>query len=234
MATSLDELNVQQNLIKLTVLELVQKLSKSESIVLKTGESLKIVDLDMNDFLAIANETDNHKKLNGLQLIMNRFKLQLFLEGSMTLGAMNLDDHSWTLTAGDSGQLRISAKLFPLRLSLTDLITFLKRLPLGQALVLKEEQELLLEGFSPEALSSFFNFCQNTTDIKVLEKAQDDFFVSASLSLAQEGLDLKLYALNATMMNREVNPIHGQILFKPVSNEEKAACRMMAVLIKRA
>jgi hypothetical protein len=232
MAATVESIQGQVKHTKLSVLELAHKLSLSESITLKKGDTLSFSDLDLSDFFAIVNEEDNLKKLGVLQQIMNRCRLILSLEGSLALGALNLDDRSWTLMAGDSGSLTICAKPLPVRLSLQELVLFLKKLPLGQALVLKPNQDLLLEGFSQESVTGYFEFCQNTTDVKVLEKAQDEFFTQANELLKQENLTLKMYALEASMMNREVNPMLGQILFKPQGDETRQHPRMMAALIK--
>ena len=217
---------------KYSIFELAQKLSNGEKLQLAQGESVHITHLDMTDFLAIANEDDLQKKLSVLQMILNRFNVALVLQGGIVIGGLNLDDRSWTLSAAENQNLEISGASLPLKLTVTDLVKFLKKLPLGQGIAFKANQDVILTGLSEQAVMNYFEFSQNVTDVKVLETAQDQFFAENCHLLRDEKLSLKLFALDAAQLNREVNPAFGMIAFKPVASDEFKQPKIAVALVK--
>jgi hypothetical protein len=220
--------------LKLSVFELAEKLTKGESIKLNPAETITLTGIDMQDFFAIVNEEELAKKANVLQQIMNRFNIALMLEGAVGLGAMNLDERSWTLAASNETALKISARPLPFKLSINELVNFLKKLPVGQGLVFRSQQDLVLTGFSEKGLMNYYEFSQGTQDPKVLEKAQDQFFFEASEALQKEGLVLKMFGLEAAQLNREVNPAFGMIAFRAQGNETLTQPRIVVALTKKA
>jgi len=219
---------------KLSVLDLIKKLTLGETIELPNGHSLSITDFDMQDFLSIVTEDNLQKKLGVIQGICNRFHLNVLMEGDVLLGALNLDDRSWTLTASESQSLKIFAKPQPLKLSIDEVISFMKKLPLGQGMAFRSGQDLLITGFSQKAVESYYEFSKDVTDARVLEKAQDAFFVEASATLQKEGLILKVFAIDASSLNREVNPAFGMIVFKAQSRDNQKNPRIALALVKSA
>jgi hypothetical protein len=216
-----------------TIFSLIQRLSLGEVIELKGDDSIKISEFEIGDFMSLVNEEDNRLKLNVIQKALSHFGLLLNLEGSINLGNLNLDDRSWTLSAGQSGSLKISAKSFALKKSVDELVAFLKKLPVDQGLVLKAGQDLLLEGFNHDAVKAYFELSSKSKDPKVLEKVQDDFFVASSKVLQDEGLVLKVFAVEAASLNREVNPELGLVVFKPQAQDETKAPRVVVALTKK-
>jgi hypothetical protein len=218
---------------KISIFELAEKLSKGEVIQLKTKESLCMSSFEITDFMAIANEENLEKKLLILQSVLARFNIQLQLDGAITLGAMNLDDRSWTITASNEDKLKISSRPLPMKIALSELVNFLKKLPIGQGLILKPNQDVIVTGFSEESVQNFFELSKSTQDLTVLEKTQDQFFIQSSELLAKEGLCLKMFAHEARMMNREVNPSFGAVAFIPQGDETLKEPKMIAALVKQ-
>lgn len=218
----------------ITIFSLIQKLSQSEVIHLNQGETLKISEFDMSDFIDLANEPDPIKKLTLIQKHFFGFNLVLNLEGSLAVGNLNLDDRSWMIGASEGGELKISANPIALKKSVDDVVKFLKNLELGHGLVLKAGQDLLLEGFSKDAVQGYFELSAKNSDAKVLENIQDEFFIASSQTLKDDNLVLKVFAVDATNLNREVNPELGMVIFKPISEDVSKKARVVLALGKKA
>lgn len=227
-------MTMQETQIKLSVFELAQKLIRGETIELSAEEQLVVSQIDMVDFMAIVNEEDLSKKLGLLQQSLMKYGIAIFMEGAVSLGMLNLDDRSWTITAGEGQKLKVLARALPLRLALNDLVSFLKKLPLGQALALNVHQDLSITGLTEQAVMNYYELSQSNQDASVIEKTQDQFFIASSEVLRNEGLALKIYAMDSAFLNREVNPSFGQISFRPVGNETLVTPRIIAALVKQA
>ena len=218
----------------ITIFSLIQKLAKNEVIHLRRDESIKISELDMSDFMTLASTEDHYQKLNLIQKLFSHHGLFLNFEGSIQVGNLNLDDRSWVLGAGDSGELKISARSLPLKKSVDELVQFLKKLELGQGLILKAGQDLLIEGLHTAAVQNYYELSKNAQDPKVIEKIQDEFFVANSKLLKDEGLLLKVFALDATAVNREVNPELGFVIYRAQSTDSSKTPRLVMALTKKA
>lgn len=218
--------------IRLSCLQLAEKLIQEEAIELRSGETLVIHQLDSNDLLSAAEENEPLKRIGVLVNIMRRLSLEIRLEGSLTLGPLVLADHSWSFTPGESGFFRLTARPTAVRKSLLEIVSFLAKLPIGQALVLKPFQELSLEEISTQDLLDYYKFCQNETDPSVHEKKQDALFLKNCPLLTEKNLILKIYGLNAKQLDRHVDTNIGGIFFKPIASSEQPHPRVVAVLLE--
>lgn len=218
--------------LKFSIFEFIHQLSIGNSVELNPLESMTISHLSADDFIKIANEQEFPKKLQVLQEILGKHNLQLNMEGGLVIGAMNLDDYSWVLSAPESQKLTITAKPLALKLNMHELVLFLKKLPLGQGFMFHENQDLMLSGFSEQNVKDYFDSSLNNKDSKVLEATQDALFRTASDVLKNENLSLKIYALNATQLNREVNPKFGFIVFRAQSPDLQKKPRIIVALEK--
>ena len=153
------------------------------------------------------------------------------LEGSINLGSFNLADHSWSIQAGETGKLCITARPITVRKSLSEIVTFLTKIPVGQALVLKPQQELFLEDILASDLISYYDYCNNEPDGKKREKEQDALFIKNSPILRDKGLTLKVYSLNAKQIDRSIDTGVGGLLFKPIASEEQEHPRIVLGLL---
>lgn len=217
----------------ISIFSFIQRLAQGEVIELRGNEAIKISEFDISDFMQIAIEEDQRLKLGIVQKYFSNFGVILNLEGSITLGNLNLEDRSWIIAAGESGHLKISAKSVPLKKTVDELVSFLKKLPLDQGLILKPGQDLLLEGFEQNAIKSYFELSSKSKDPKVLEKIQDNFLIASSKLLQQENLILKIFAIDALLLNRELNIELGLVMFKPQAQEAFKAPRVVVALTKK-
>ncbi len=218
---------------KMTTWQLAEKLSQNASFDIEAGQKLVIQNIDLNDFLTAAGSTEPAIQLQMLQRMMNRFSLEINLEGSINLGQFNLADNSWTILPGNTGSLRIVSKPLALRRSLSELVAFLNMLPVGQALMFKPRQDLLIDGLSPDSMLEYYQFCQDNKDPKEQEKGQDELFAKASSTLALKGLNLRIYALNAVQIDRGIDVNAKGIVFKALGNSELTAPTLVAVLLAK-
>jgi hypothetical protein len=220
--------------IRLTATELASKLMQNPVFEIQTGESLVIHQMDSADFISAVEETEPADRLKLLVESMKRFSLEISFEGSVALGPFNLADHSWTLTAGNSGSLRIMTKPLTVRKSLAEMVSFLSKLPVGQAMVLKPFQELFLEDLSADAMFNYYQHCQETQDAASREKGQDLMFAQSCAELDAKNLTLKVYGLNALQIDRNIDASSGGILFKPVGNAKMQEPRVVIGLVAKA
>ncbi len=219
--------------IRVTWAELTDRLSKERTLELTKEQTLVIHQIDSNDLLSAIEESQGAKRLGVLVDIMKRFSLDLSLEGSINFGAFNLAEHSWTISAGDSGFLRITAKPTAVRKSLNEIVSFLTKLPVGQALVLKPFQELFLEDISSSDMLNYYEYCQEEQDVKAREVEQDSLFAKNCPTLVEKGLSLKIYGLNAKQIDRNLDTNIGGLLFKPVGSEELKYPRLVIALFDK-
>ncbi len=207
--------------IRLTWQGLADKLLQQGSLEIQTGQTLIIHQIDITDFLSLVEEPLAPEKVKLFTEIMKRFFLELSFDGSLALGPFQLADQSWNLTCGNSGSLRITAKPLTVRKSLQEVVSFLLKLPVGQALVLKSTQDLFLEEVSADAMFNYYQHCQDETDPVAREKGQDTMFASSSPLLVEKNLLLKIYGLNTKQVDRTIDAAAGGILFKPVGSSDK-------------
>lgn len=219
--------------IRLTWKELADKLLEQGRVEIQTGQTLIIHQIDISDFLSLVEEPQAPEKVKLLVEIMKRFFLDLSFEGSLALGPFQLADQSWNLNCGNSGSLRITAKPLTLRKSLQEVVSFLSKIPLGQALVLKPNQDLFLEEVSADAMFNYYQHCQDETDPVAREKGQDAMFASSSPLLVEKNLLLKIYGLNTKQVDRTIDAAAGGIVFKPVGNAELKEPRIVIGLIAK-
>ncbi len=219
--------------LRVTWAELADKLTKERQFELNKEESLVIHQMDSSDLLSAIEESEGAKRLGVLIDIMKRYCLELSLEGSINFGAFNLADHSWTITPGDSGFLRISAKPTAVRKSLSEIVSFLSKIPTGQALVLKPLQELFLEDISASDMLNYYEYCQEEQDPAARELEQDALFAKSCPTLVEKDLTLKIYGLNAKQIDRNLDTNIGGILFKPVGSAELTHPRLVIALFDK-
>lgn len=218
----------------LSIYSLMQMLAQGEVITLEKNEALKISEFDMNQFMMLVNEEDHMTKLQMIQKFISSFGLVLNLEGTMTVGAFHLEDRSWMIGSGESGLLKISAKVMPLKKTIDELVTFVKKLPQDQALVLRVGQDLLIEGLNSDSVVNYYELSKNATDPKVLEKIQDEFFFANSKLLQEENLNLKVFAYDATSLNREMNSELGLMVMRAHSTDETKMPRVGVAVMPKA
>lgn len=219
------------NTVRYTPAELAATLSEGNTVELDAEKTLVIYQIDSGDFITAVEEIEPKTRLGVLVDLMRRFSLELNLEGSIDLGSFNLADHSWSFKAGKTGTLKISAKPTTVRKSLSEMVTFLTKIPVGQALVLKPYQELFLEDLLASDLVDYYEYCQNETDGKKREKEQDALFIKNSPILQDKGLTLKVYGLNAQQIDRSIDTGAGGLLFRPVAGEELKHPRVVVGLL---
>ena len=219
--------------IKLTWQELADKLLQNGSLGLQTGQTLIIHQIDITDFLTLVEEPLAPEKVKKFAEIMKRFFLDISFEGSLALGPFQLADQSWNLTCGASGSLRIMAKPLAVRKSLQEIVSFLSKIPVGQALVLKPNQDLFLEEVSADAMFNYYQHCQDEVDPIAREKGQDAMFASSNALLVEKNLLLKIYGLNTKQVDRTIDAAAGGILFKPVGSVELKEPRIVIGLIAK-
>ena len=203
----------------MTPMKLAEYLSEHSQLILTSENKLVLRDMDPSDFLTAATAADHLGRLQVLQKIMGRFSLEISLEGSVAIGEFHLDTYSWTLLPGTTGNLTIRAKPMPLKRTLAEIVSFLNMLPVGQAMVLKPHQDLLLSGFSSDAMLDYYQFCQDNSDAKVRELQQDKLFCKSSQLLESKGLTCKIYGLNAVQIDRMIDIHAGGIVFRPIGDE---------------
>lgn len=218
--------------IRLSCLQLAEKLMQEESVELRGDDTLVIHQIDSSDLLSAVEEVEAVKRVGILVNIMRRFNLEVRLEGSLNLGPLVLADHSWSFKPGESGFFRLSAKPTAVRKSLFELVSFLTKLPVGQALVLKPFQELFLEEIPTSDLVNYYQFCQEEKDVTAHEKKQDELFTQNCSLLTEKNLTLKIYGLNAKQLDRHIDTNIGGIFFKPTTSIEHTHPRIVAVLLE--
>ena len=219
--------------LRVTLSQLAEMLIQQGKIELNEGQTVVIQHMDSSDLLTAVEESEPTKQLGVLVEMMGRFSLEIRLEGSIALGPFNLADHSWTLAPGNSGTLRILAKPSTVRKPLSEIVSFLKKLPVGQALVLKPFQELFLEEISANEMFNYYQHCQENQDPVSREKEQDSLFIKSCETLANTNLLLKVYGLNAAQIDRNIDTGAGGISFKPVGNNELTSPRIVVGLVAK-
>jgi len=219
--------------IRLTWQQLAETLSKDGKLELGGEKTLIIHQMDGSDFLSLVEEPEATERLKIFVEIMKRFSLELSFEGSVALGPFNLPDHSWNVTAGQNGFLRILAKPLTVRKSIGEIVSFLSKLPIGQALVLKPYQELFIEEIPSDAMFNYYQKCQQENDPVLREKGQDEMFMAGSSALKEKSLALKVYGLNAKQVDRAIDAGAGGILFKPEGSAELKEPRIVVGLVAK-
>ncbi|MBM3197686.1 MAG: hypothetical protein FJZ58_00325 [Chlamydiae bacterium] len=219
--------------LKVTWTELASLLTKEGNLDLREGHSLIIHQIDTNDLISVVEESEPAKRLSLLIEVMKRFSLEVGFEGSLNLGPFNLSDHSWTLTPGNTNFVRIVARPLTVRKNITELVSFLCKLPVGQALVLKPNQKLFLEDLPNDALISYYQTCQASKDLREQEQEQDALFCKSCPELEEKNLLLKIYGLQVSQINRNIDTNAEGILFIPVGGEERKEPRLVLGLVAK-
>ena len=87
--TAIREESLQKQEVRKTFSELAAHLTKEGKFEVKANQVLVISDMDVSDFLEAAMTLDLNHRLNVLGKALNRFSLDLILEGSIGLGEFN-------------------------------------------------------------------------------------------------------------------------------------------------
>lgn len=230
--TTMEESSIQE--LRMTWPQLAETLSQKGKLVLDPNQPLVIHQIELADFVALVEEEKAEKKAALFADMLRRLSLEIAFEGSIALGPFNLAEQSFTLTAHPGSFLRILARPQPFKKSVTELVSFLSKLPVGHALVLKPNQDLFLQGLSADAMFSYYQCCQDETDVQAREKGQDKMFADSCSLLEEKGLQLKVYGLNVQQVDRAINAAEGGVLFRPVGNEELQEPRVVLGLIAKA
>jgi hypothetical protein len=220
--------------LRLTWPELANTLSQSGKLELKPGEPLVIHQIELTDFIALVEETKPEVKAALFADMIRRLALDISFEGSIALGPFNLAEQSLTLSAHPGSFLRIRARPRTFTKSLTEIVSFLSKLPVGHALVLKANQDLFIQDLSADAMFSYYQCCQDEGDVQAREKGQDKMFLDSCPMLEEKGLLLKIYGLNVQQVDRAINAAEGGVLFKPVGNDELKEPRIVLGLVAKS
>lgn len=230
---TLREASLKKEEVRLTPMELAQVLSKEGKFELTSNKILILSQMDVSDFLTAVTTTDLTERLQVLAKILSRFSLDIILEGSVTLGEFNIADHSWSMSAGSSGIMLIKAKPTLVRRSVSEIVSFLNMLPVGQGFVLKGSQDLLIEGLSSDSMLEYYKFCQDNGDPKARDMGQDALFEKNCQTLSFKGLSLKVFGLNASQVDRGIDVNAGGILFRAVPAELSQKSAIVVVLLAK-
>jgi hypothetical protein len=217
--------------IRVTPIELASMFIQNPTFELQADKKLVIQNIDTNDFLSAISATDQPRRLQVFLKMMNKFSLDLMLEGSITLGEFSIADHSWTLLAGASGSLKISTKPATVIKSITELVSVLALTPQGTGFPLKANQDLLLTGLSSDGMLDYHRLCQETEDVQAREKGQDTLFRRACEILGLKNLNLRIYGLNAAQVDRNIDINAGGILFKAVRKDADTQPHLILTLL---
>lgn len=218
--------------IRVTPIELASMFIQNPTFELQADKKLVIQNIDTNDFLSAISATDQPRRLQVFLKMMNKFSLDLSLEGSITLGEFSIADHSWTLFAGTSGSLKISTKPATVVKSITELVSVLALTPPGTGFPLKANQDLLLTGLSSDAMLDYHRLCQETEDAQAREKGQDTLFRRACEVLGLKNLNLRIYGLNVAQVDRNIDVNAGGILFKAVRKDAETQPHLILTLLE--
>lgn len=216
-----------------SLFDFAKELNEKKTLELKNEETLVIKGFDLSDFMSIVACDSNLKKVGFLQQVFARFGLMLFFEGSMNLKNLNLEDASLSFSAGESKELKITARPQFLRKSIQEIASFLQNLPENGVLGLKPNQDLLIEGFAKKDLMDYYQVCSSNKDVQVQQNAQDLLFDNACASLKEKGLNLRIFAANADAINREVNGEFGGLYLKATSQDAAKEPVLLMGLIKK-
>lgn len=217
---------------KVTPSQLAEMLLQNPSLELQPNQKLILQHINTHDFVSAISAPDHSKRLLSFYSMMKKLDLDITLEGSIFLGEFNLSDHSWTLSAGESGFLKISAKPSTLIKTVSEIVAFLSLMPAGNAFPLKARQDLLLTGLSSDAMLAYYRLCQETTDLQTKEKGQDNLFHKACELLPLKNLHLRIYGLNASQVDRNIDLQAGGILFKGLPKDANVSHHLMLTLLK--
>jgi len=228
MNTTLQE---EKKQVRLSWQELANTLLQERSIKIASDQTLIVHQIDPSDFLSLVEENNAQAKVQLFASMLRRFSMEISFEGLITLGSFNLSDYSWQMTPGEKGFIQIHAKPATMRKPLAEVISFLSKLPVGQAIVLRAQQDLFLEEISSDAMFDYYQHCQNDSDPLAREAGQDQMFVASSPQLQESGRLLKIYGLNAKQVNRTIDAGAGGVLFTPIGNEEFKEPRLVLGLI---
>lgn len=220
--------------VRFTAQQLAETLLKEGFLQIQPEQTLIVQQIELSDFLSLVEEVDVTKKLTMFSEILKRFSVEIGWEGSMEIGAFNLPDQSWSFKPGASGFLRLHAKPALMKKSLKEIVSFLLKLPEGQALLLKPRQNLFLEGISADAMLDYYQHCQDESDPVAREKGQDEMFSSSHSLLAEKNMTLKVYGLNAKQVDRTIDAGSGGMLFTPVGSDELKEPAIVVGLVKKS
>ncbi len=217
--------------IRVTPMELAQKLTQNPTFEIEAGKKLVIYNIDTNDFMSAISAKDQPARLQVFLTMMNKLSINVKLEGSITLGEFDVGAHSWTLAAGDSGSLKMTTKPAPVVKSITEMVSFLDLVSEGKGFPLKANQDLLISGLSSDAMMEYHRLCKDTEDSDAREKGQDSMFKAASELLRFKGLNLKVYGLNVAQVNRNIDINSGGIMFTAVGMDDDTQPHLILTLL---
>ncbi len=220
--------------IRVTPTELAEKLNKNPIFELNADTKLIIHDINTNDFISAISAVDQPKRLQVFFEIMKKFSIDLSLEGSITLGEFDVGSHSWALTAGESGSLKMAAEPATVVKSISEIVSFLDTVSPGKGFPLKANQNLLITGMSSGAMLDYYRLCQETEDSAAREKGQDDLFKLASELLRFKGLNLRIYGLNTAQVDRNIDVNAGGIFFKATAQDDIKTPHLILTLLPDA
>ena len=218
--------------IKVTPIQLAEMLVQNPSFELQADKKLVIQNIDTNDFISAISASDQPRRLQVFYKMMNKLDLDISMEGSLTLGEFNIGDHSWTLSAGDSGSLKITSKPATVVKTVAEMVAVLNIMSAGKGFPFKARQDLLLTGLSSDAMLDYYRLCQETEDVAAREKGQDELFRKASELLALKGLNLRVYGLNAAQVDRNIDINAGGILFRATQLEDQSQPHLIVTLLE--
>jgi hypothetical protein len=217
--------------IRVSPMELAEKLSKNTSFTLEADKKLVIYNIDTNDYMSAITAKDQPTRLQVFLSMMNKLSLNVKLEGSITLGEFDVGSHSWALFAGESGSLTMTTKPSPVVKSISEVVSFLDVLSEGKGFPLKANQDLLITGLSSDAMLAYHRLCKDTEDADARDKGQDTMFKAASELLRFKGLNLKIYGLNVAQVNRNIDINAGGILFTAVAKDDGSQPHLILTLL---
>jgi len=217
--------------IRVSPMELAQKLSQNPTFEIEANKKLVIHSIDTNDFMSAISAKDQQTRLQVFLTMMNKLSMNVKLEGSITLGEFDVGSHSWSLFAGESGSLKMTTKPSPVVKSITDMVSFLDVISEGKGFPLKANQDLLITGLSSDAMMNYHRLCQDTDEASARDQGQDTMFKAASELLRFKGLNFKVYGLNVAQVNRNIDINAGGILFTAVGKDDGTQPHLILTLL---
>lgn len=219
--------------LRMTPSELADQLLQTPLFELSNDRKLTIYNMSANDFITAITAKDQSSRLQVFFHMMKNLSVDVELEGSISIGDFSIGDYSWTLSTGSNGSLKIKSKPSTVVKSIEEIVSFLMLMDLGKGFPLKANQDLLLTGLSRDAMLHYYRLCQEKEDSTTREQGQEELFDKANSTLALKGLSLKIYGLNASQVNRNIDVNAGGILFKATKNSDEMPPHLILALLKK-
>ena len=227
------EAALQKNYVTKKIAELAMTLASDGKFEIKEDQVLVLTDLNLSDFFDAVECQDPGLRLAVLGKIFERYSLEVSLDGSINLGEFNINDHSWSISAGTTGSCVLKAVPQTFKRSLSEIVSLLRKMPEGHAFVLKNRQSLLIEGISSESMIDYYQYCQENEDLKLRDLGQDELFEKNCQLLSIKGQALKIYGANAKQVDRAIDINAGGVLFKPVAKKDEEETMLVIVLLPK-